>query len=334
METRKILERLKNLKNAIANKVSDGNTDCFIFNKRILAVREDIIISTKNVTEIVGAFSAKDIIKGLETIKSEEVEFSTEDDNLIMFNDSSKIKICGNDDEYEKYSEHEDIVKVKNSDWVAVPDGFMEGLMLCAETSSRDIKDGDVSCVAIKNNIVEATDDVRASIFKCKFHVDEDVYLLASNVKKIPEHCDKIFISENMVHFGWGNFTYSLPKISADFPEIYETIKACIPEERNPISFPKELISLAKDIEHFCGGDSDREKSVKVTFTPKEIKCVAKKETASITKRIENNTGTKKGSFKINPTLLSSMVSNNDEVFIHGDKIFFMRKNFIHVIGM
>lgn len=329
-----ILERLKNLKNAVANKSDVDNSECFHFlEKRILAVKADIIISTKNPTGIIGSFPAKDIIKGLEVIKAEDVSFIDDDGILIIRSDSSKIKVAGNDEEHDKFEGYEDLVKVGKDSWVDLPDGYMEGLLMCAETASRDIKDGEVSCVAIRNKIVEATDNVRASVFSNKLKVEEDVFLSAANVKKLPSQCLKISISENMVHFGWGIYTYSLPKLGVDFPDINGAVQSWVPEERDNIPFPKELISLAKDIEHFCGGN-DYEKNVRVTFTPKEIKCSARSDTASITKRITNTTKRKNGSFKINPTLLSSMLSNNDEVFIHEDKIFFMRKNFIHVIGM
>lgn len=334
METRLILERLKNLKNAIANKSDADNSECLHFlQKRILAIKSDIIISTKNLTEILGSFPAKDIIKGLEVIKSEDVSFIDDDGILIIKSDSSKIKISCNDEEFEKFSNYEDLVSIRKNSWIDLPDGYMDGLLMCAETASRDIKDGEVSCVAIKNKIVEATDNVRASVFLNKLKIGEDTFLSASNVKKLPQNCSKISITESMVHFGWGTYTYSLPKIGVDFPDINGAVQSWVPDERENIPFPRELISLAKDLEYFCGGN-DYEKNVRVTFTPKEIKCSARSDTASITKRIENTTGRKNGSFKINPTLLSSMLSDNDEVFIHEDKIFFMRKNFIHVIGM
>ena len=336
METRAILERLKNLKNAIANKSGDGSSECFHFyEKKILAVKYDLVISTKNETGIIGSFPAKDLIKGLEISKSKEVDFSLDDgENLVIRGESSKVKVSGSDKEFEDFFAYVALSRVRKDDWMIIPEDYMEGLILCAETASRDIKDGEVSCVAIKNKLIEATDDIRLSIFYNKVSVEEEVYLNAANVRKLSSNCSRMFIAESMVHFNWGSFVYSLPKVGVDFPDINSAVKSWIPKERTPISFPKELVTMAKDLEHFCGGDNDYQKSVKITFTPKEIKCSAKKDTASITKTIPNRTDTKKGTFKINPIMLSSLLNDHDEVFIHEDKIFFMRKNFIHVIGL
>lgn len=334
MNTKKALERLKSLKNAIGTKSTDTGEDCLHFyNKRVLAAKEDIIISTKNIFGILGSFPAKDIIKGLEVVKSEDVEFNnTEDGNLVIENDTSRIKVSSHEKAF-KYNEAV-AEKLVIKEWETLPEGFMAGLMMCAETASKEIRDGEVACVAIRSGVIEATDNVRASIFYSEFEVPEDFFLLASNVKKIPDYCDQIHIGESLVHFKSGNFVYSLPTLSIDFPEITGFVESWIPKEKDLIEFPKELISLAKDLEHFCGGDYLYEKTVKVTFTKNDIKCTAKKDTATITKRIENTTNKTKGFFRINPFMLSSLVKDHDEVFIHDDKIFFIRKNFIHVIGM
>lgn len=334
MDTKKALERLKSLKNAIGTKSSDAGEDCLHFyKKKVIAAKEDIIISTKNIFGITGSFPAKDIIKGLEVIKSEDVEFSnTDNGNLLIENDTSKIKVSSHEKAFEHNCAMADKLIIK--EWDDLPDGFMSGLMMCAETASKEIRDGEVACVAIRNKVIEATDNVRASIFYSKFKLEEDVFVLASNVKKIPDYCDQIHIDESLIHFKSGNFVYSLPTLSIDFPEITPAVESWIPEKKDLIEFPKELISLAKDLEHFCGGDYLYEKSVKVTFTKKDIKCTAKKDTATITKKIENTTSKNSGFFRINPFMLSSLVKDHDEVFIHEDKIFFIRKNFIHVIGM
>ena len=334
METKKALERLKNLKNAIGTKSSDTGEDCLHFYKnRIIAAKEDIIISTKNIFGITGSFPAKDIIRGLEVIKAEEVLFSISDyGNLVITSDNSKIQISSHEKAFEYNYSVYDKVKVKN--WINLPDGFMSGLMMCAETSSREIRDGEVACVAIRSGSVEATDNIRASVFFNDLRLEEDIFLLGMNVKKIPDFCDQINVDESLVHFKSGSFVYSLPRLEVDFPYITEAVESWIPKNRDNIVFPKELITLAKDLEHFCGGDYDAEKTVKITFTAKDIKCSAKKETASITKKIPNTTHKKKGFFKINPFMLSSLIKDHDEVFINDDKIFFIRKDFIHVIGM
>ena len=125
METKKALERLKSLKNAIGSKSSDAGEDCFHFYKnRVLAAKEDIIISTKNVFGITGSFPAKDIIKGLEVAKSEDVIFSiSEYGNLIITNDNSKIQISSHEKGFEyNYSVYD---KVKINKWENLPVGFM-----------------------------------------------------------------------------------------------------------------------------------------------------------------------------------------------------------------
>lgn len=330
MKTRKVLNKLKNLKNAITNKP----TDCFNFvNGYVFGFKEDIIISVKLKTGFVGSFSAKDIIKGLESLREEDFEMVLDDsDNLIIFNDSSKVKICANEEEFEKMEEL--FLTAPKSNWEELPEDFMSGLKLCAETASKDLKDGETSCVAIKDGFVESTDNMRASIFISKFSLDDPCFLASSTVKKLPDTCTHISVNENSVEFKDGSCKYTVPKMDIEFPDIYGTVKDWIPKKKDLISFPKEIIKVSKDIEHFCGGDSTYEKTVTIKFTENDVVLSAKKDTASIRKKIANTTGNTNLKFAINPTMLSSVLSDGDEIFIHDDKIFFIKKNFIHLIGL
>ena len=330
MKTRKVLSKLKNLKNAITNKP----TDCFHFVKdRVFGFKEDIIISVKLKTGFSGSFSAKDIIKGLESLREEDFKMVLDDnDNMIIFNESSKIKICSNPDEFERMEEF--FLSAPKSAWEELPDNYMSGLKLCAETASKDIKDGETSCIAIKDGIVESTDNMRASIFINEFAVNSPSYLASSTVKKLPDSCTHISINENSVEFKDGSCKYTIPKMEIEFPDIYIAVKEWIPKKRDLISFPKEIIKVAKDIEHFCGGDSNYEKTVTIKFTKKDVLLSAKKDTASIKKKIANTTENVDLKFAINPTMLSSVLSDGDEIFIHDDKIFFIKKDFIHLIGL
>lgn len=330
MKTRKILLKLKNLKNAITNKP----TDCFHFvNGSVFAFKEDITISMRMKTGFNGSFPAKDIIKGLETLREEEFRMSLDgNENLVIFTDSSKVKICSNPEEYEKMEEF--FLSAPEGEVFVLPDGYMEGLHLCAETASKDLKDGETSCVAIKSGIVEATNNVRASVFINNMRCEEDIYLASSTVKKIPKECSEIEVSENCVVFKDDICKYSIPRMEIEFPDIFTAVKSWIPKKKDLITFPKDIIKIVRDIEHFCGGDSEYEKSVNVKFTKKEIILSAKKDTASIKKKMENTTQNVDLKFSINPTMLSSVLTNADEVFIHDDKIFFIRDNFIHIIGL
>lgn len=330
MKTRKVLSKLKNLKNAITNKP----TDCFNFvNGYVFGFKEDIVISVKLKTGFVGSFSAKDIVKGLESLREEDFEMTLDDnDNMIIFNESSKIKICSNPDEFERMEEF--FLSAPESNWEELPEDFMGGLKLCAETASKDIKDGETSCVAIKDGIVESTDNMRASIFINTFAVDSPSYLASSTIKKLPDSCTHISINENSVEFKDGSCKYTIPKMDIEFPDIYTAVKEWIPKKKDLISFPKEIIKVAKDIEHFCGGDSTYEKTVTIKFTKKDILLSARKDTASIKKKIANTTNNVDLKFAINPTMLSSVLSDGDEIFIHDSKIFFIRKDFIHLIGL
>ena len=337
MKTSKILKKLKCLKNAIAAKSTLPGSDCFTFlDDTVITLKEDIVISTTLKTGILGSFPAKDVLKGLESIKEESFILAVDgNDNLTMTGNSFKVKISGSDVIYNKVVEFYE--NMPEWDWKEIPEGFMEGLMLCAETSSKDLKDGEASCVAIKNKVIEATDNIRASVFYTTFKVAEPVYLSGTNLKKLPITCSSISISENFCEFhDEDGITYSLPRIAVEFPNIKDSVESWIPDKETivMIEFPRELIKTAKEIQHFCGGESDYVKSVTIKFTKKDIICTARKDGASIKKSIPNTTSVIDGKFKINPIMLSTSLANGDEVFIHDDKIFFIRKDFIHIIGM
>ena len=85
---------------------------------------------------------------------------------------------------------------------------------------------------------------------------------------------------------------------------------------------------------HFCGGD-DFEKQVNIEYKKKDIVVSARKESASIIRKMENNTKTVGVKFTVSPVLLSSFLSENDsKVYIYDNKMFFIMPNFTHVIGM
>ena len=332
METKKILERLKSLKIGLGNKPSDFGEDCFHFYpNKIIATNDNIRVSCKNILGVNGSFPAKDILKGLEVIKDVDVDIYADNAGyLFIESQTSKIKICPHEKAYDKNEDLAKILTVRN--WLPIPEGFMEGLRLCAETASKEIRDGEVACVAVRNNVVEATDNIRASVFQHNLNGGE-FFLVASSVKKLPDDCESISVRESLVHFKSGNFIYSLPVVVVDFPEISKVILGWIPKDKELMEFPKELISMAKELDHFCEG-YDYEKEVKITFTKQHIKCTAQKDTAKIIKKMANTTDRKDGSFRINPVMLSSLIKDHEEAFIHEDKLFFIRKGFVHVIGM
>ena len=321
---------LRVLKAALANKSSSYNCDCFIFHEnKIFTISEHLIISCKNPYGIGGNFNGKDLLKIVDSM-GDEFEISCAERKLVLKSKGIRGSVTGVLIDSDPYIM---IERLGKKSFKEIPESFMEGLHLCAESSSKDIRDCELACVVIKPGVIESTDNIRASAFYTKFDPGKTAIIFSSFAKKIPSTCTKVSVGPNYIHFKDGKFVYSIPYVEADLPDIEAVISSWIPKSREKIPFPNELIMVAKELEFFCGGNTDYEKTVKVEFNDKFIKCTARKEGASLTKKIKNNSDFV-GTFLINPVLLLSILKDKHEVFIHDNKIFFMKKDFIHVIGM
>lgn len=341
IETAEIAEIIKKMRPAISAKSTDLGSDFIhIIPDAILTFGDNIaVISETSLGEIKGSYNSKDFSKAISSIKDESLSFSSEDGKLILKSKSTKVELV----QAEKTTTR-NAISIYNSvmasvqDWVELDENTLSGLLVAAETASTDIKDCELSCVAIRGGFIEATDNYRVTV--CETLLKKDAILPASSLKQIlrGNKISHIAIGEGSwvcFYSEESGLVFAIHSVWVEeYPKVAEAAYSWMPKENGAekkFKFPEEIIGIAKDISDFCDNDG---KFITIKFFTDKITCSAQKETAKITRKLKNNSGLESGEIRINPFLIASFISDLDDCYVFNDKAFFVKNSTTHIIGL
>lgn len=337
IETKRMKEILKPLK-----AVSGKNSNIHFTHNAISAKKDDVLISIsmedgEMEEDLYGSFDMSQLIKIVNAIPDEKVTLTVKDYRLLIKSKSTLAEIVSKDEE--TTDEVAEILSEMEYDWVEIPEGFVEALKIASDVASKDLRDGAISCVAITDSNIQASNNVKAVVIDMDIPVKGTILINSPSVKKMAvDDISHMSVSDNFLHLysDVSGATQTFIRIEDDFPDIAGSVASWKPSKSakvQKVTFSKESVKICKDLIPFCEGREEYEKNVLVTFGDKFIEFHAKNEESSITKKIENSTGISGVEFLITPTSLSQLLVDTT-CSIFNDKLFFKSDTITYVIGI
>lgn len=339
MKTVELKNLLNKLKTGLGTKTTEfSSTDFHFIRQFIFTYKDDFFVLGNNdfVDDIDNvSVCGKDLLKAL-SVMGEEIEVNFVDNSFVIKSKGSVAKLAVSSSETAK-----DIFDSLMFDWMDVPETFCNHLHLAAASAASNDSAGELKCVLLTKNRIEATDGQRAIVTKSKVTVDNDVLLSSAAIKKMPKVFSKMSITDSFFAVFeeetgcifclsiWGGEYFSLqPTVNEWKSEDGEKLSVIIPQEL--VKIAKELASFVPDKET----TQEDEKTMTILYKEKVIQCVVETNSIKITKKIKNETGTKDFGFEINAFVLSKLPDLGATAYILNDKLFFEAKNITYIVGL
>lgn len=337
MDKEKILQAMKAVKPALADKEVVEQTTSFAFkNKKIYAYNDDIMISHPIDLDIEGSVSAKELYNLLSRTKELEVEIKQEAEELLI---SSKGK--GKSKGFRAgISFNSNIVMpidkvVIKKEWNKLPDNFNEALRFCFSSVSSDFSKPLITCVHVKDSMMESCDNVfRYSKYILDSKVKDNMLFTPKAKEVLLYNVTHYQNAKSWVHcknaegvvFSFRTYEGSYPDTSA-FLEMSEEKK---------IKFPSNLLSSLETAESLCEENFvTKEKTVKITLEGTKIVLRGKGKEGWYEEEFDTKRNYKKKIvFESNTDILKDSLAHLKKACIsgRGDKLRFETDNFIHII--
>ena len=339
MKVDNIKTLLNKIKAALGTKQTDNSSPDFHFIKQfVLAFKEDLYVLGNNdfADELNNhSVNGKDLLKVLDLIK-DDVEITVDEDNMHIRAKGTKAVLPLVTTETAEL-----IFDSLSFSWKNVKQDFCDGLHLAAFSASTENFDGELGCVFLTENRIEATDGQRVVCVETTVHVKKDILLSAKTVKRLPKTFTKISVTDNFfsVFEEVTGCIYCLPIVEAEFFTLQSTIEAWKSEKgkKLQVEIPTELVKIAKELSAFVPNSAttdEQEKTMTIIYKEKFIQCTVESGSAKVVKKIKNTTKTQEFGFEINAFVLSKLPEISSGAYILNNKLFFSSENITYVVGL
>lgn len=219
--------------------------DSFAFmNNTIITYNDSISISIPFESGIKGAVSAKELYTLLNKIsdKTDQLGIKIKEGELLISIDKKTkagIKII------KKIQLPLDEID-STQDWKKIPKNLMEGLQFCAFSTASDHSKPLLTCIHVKDAIVESTDNYRATSFKLSKKIQKEFLIPATAIRFIKEfNAVKYNVTKSWVNFiSKEGAVFSCRVFTQEFPDISGLMSVKGKKMKFPIEI-KEAIEKA-----------------------------------------------------------------------------------------
>lgn len=291
-------------------------------------------------TDFVCSVKGEEFYKLLSGIKEEEVSVELKDDRLKIRSKSTQASLSTSIADQEKIEDVIESLKIKGTKkgfWSPLPKDFKDGVYLCMFSASKDLTQGPKSCLAVTNNHIYSTDNMRISSYEMKDEISEELLFPAKNAGEI--------INFEVIEYGkskgWVHFrTESGAMINTKTVQVkegypYDDIIPWLEEEVETFELPAELKNIIQNISVLAEGDLDIGKSVSVTIDDGLITCKAEQDHIGwVTKMIDVDYSGEPLEFNVTPVLFAQIMEKTTNFGLIGNKAFFITENFKHIISL
>ena len=293
-------------------------------------------------TDLHCSVQGEEFYKALESINETEVEIIAGEKEIKIISKKTKAGLSTLVGEKEKVeSLIEDLRKrtdVKKF-WKKLPKDFVQGVFLCTFTASKDMTTGVRCCVAIKDNEIYSTDNLRVSRYKLASSVEEMLIPARDAAELTKYEVTRYGKTEGWIHFiTEDGVMFNCKTMVGDYP--YVSLSRFFIEPTNEMVLPKELSEAMKAAAVFAAGDVDVTKMVEMKIKGSTLNCRSEKERGWMEKEIDLKKSIKgEVYFYINPIFLAQILDKATSFFLvqggeFPDKCIFFNENFCHVIAL
>jgi hypothetical protein len=269
MKKQELLSVLERVRPGLSNKDMIEQATSFAFMKdRVVTFNDEISISCKlpdmNLT---GAVKAEELYKFLSKIKSEEIDLTTEENEIRIKSGKAKVGLTIESEIKLPLSELGKIEK-----WSKLPEDFLSTLEIVRFCCSKDMSRPKLTCVNIrKDGIMEACDNYRAIRFQMKSKCPLTFLLPATSANTLIGYpVSMIAASPGWVHFAdkEKSLIFSCRVYSEDYANLDNnfTVKDGI-----TFTFPPECLEILDRAQIFSKGDIFIDQQVQVAVEGKRL---------------------------------------------------------------
>jgi len=284
------------------------------------------------------AFSVKeeDFSKIINSIAEETFDMSLEDGTLLIKAKKTKAKLSTLVDEKAKIVHLVDqLIELSAATdfYKPLPLEFIEAVTLCSFSANKDTSTGVKACVAVKDDTVYSTDNIRASMYVMDGEMPEILLPAKDVMTMIRYNVSSFGLSNNWAHFKTGEgVTFCCKIMKGDY--LYDKIASIFSDEAPTLSFPEELGEQVAAIVSLAAGEEDINKSIDIDVQKGVITIHAEKERGSIDKEIDTEYDGDEFTFKINPIFFSQILKHACSFTLLKGKAQFSSDNFYHVLAL
>jgi len=339
-----LLQVLSAARPALAKKEIIEEAVRFIFFGDILATYNDAIcISVPFKTDFTCSVHGEELYKILSSIKDDEVDLKVEDNQLKITAKKTKVgmtTIVGEKERVSTLIEKLTADTKKKGFWKKLPKDFITGVSLCMFSASKDMTTGVRCCVAIKDNTIYSTDNLRISKYIMSENTEEMLIPARDVVELIKYSVVKFGISEGWVHFITNDgVMFNCRTMSGEYP--FTSIARFFQAPRNEINVPSTVREIMLAAAVVAEGDVSVAKIVEVSIEKGKLLCKSEdkgKKWMENEVDIEGYEGDKV-TFYINPIFFSQILEKSTSLYlIQGeefpDKAVFTNDNFTHILAL
>lgn len=328
-----LLQTLSLIKDQMGGKNILEYNSTFIFNGKFLIVFNDrIFAAIKYPTEFIANVPGKEFYKIINSIKAKNISIQKEENDLSIKAKNVNIVIkCL----FIDLSTIDNLFfSLQKNNWSSLPVDFVQGLLLNVFCTAKDLTKPIFTCVHVKGNVVESTDNYRISRFVMNTPVKEEFFLPNDNVlsflqlKTSFSYYQKInnwiFFSDEQkkIYFGMRDMVGEFPDTSSFFDM-----------KGKKVTLPANIESNIDLVSVLAEGDYDFDK--RITFEIKEgiLKCRTSHEKGKIETKINIDTK-QKILFEINPIFLKEIIKKT-KTFVYNDSFLkFIDSNYEYIISL
>ncbi len=339
MKTKKqdLINILTIVRPGLAKKGIVEESNNFIFSgKNILTYNDKICIAYPFETDFQCSVPANEFYRIVSGIDKEELELTLKNNKLSIKAQKTKAELsAGTGENILTMVDGLELDSVQKK-MKPLPTDFIEGISLCALSSSKDQTNPVLTCLFINNNIIASTDDFRISEYLMKGKIETCMLIPAASILELTRFDVKKYAID--IHGAWAyflsddNLLFCCRLVAGEFPN-YSTFFEGF--DREEIQLPENIKQAISSSAVLTEGEMDVEKEISVEIKSGKIRCKGQNQIGWI--EIENdivfNTD-RDINFSINPFFFEKILSHTNSMFIGENKALFKSGDFRHLIAL
>lgn len=226
-------------------------------------------------------------------------------------------------------------INLDNLLWKRVPGDFLEGLSLCEFSTSRDMTHGRLTCVAINEDCIMSSDDLRISLYRMSAPTALKMVLIpVTSIRQLLNYPVTAVSHRNTwIHFrGKEGEIFSCRVLEESFPEV----KPFMVLEGEEIELPKNSSSLIDIVLPFTQNVSEIDKKIQITLQKNVFILRAEREAGWIEKKVSISYDGEPFSFSGNPIFLKQILEKSTTFVVNTEqeRALFTTDNFKHLMAL
>lgn len=336
-----MLNVLQMCRPALAKKEIIEEAVRFIFTGDVVtAFNDELCVIHPFETDFQCSVNGEELFKILDGIKEEVVNITVEEDQMRVKSKRTRAglsTIVGEKERVDKLIKKLQDATVGKGFWRRLPTNFIEGIVLCMFSASKDMTTGVRCCVAAKDDKIYSTDSVRISRFTMNGEVKELLIPARNAVELVKYPIKKYGKSEGWIHFLTDdNVMFNCRMMVGEYPY---TIDRFFREPENEIVVPDDMKDVMKNAAIMATGDEVVAKMVEMKIEKGRILCRSEKDRGWLEKEIDFDYKGKVITFYINPIFFAQILEKATSLFLvrgeeFPDKAYFTRENFQHIVAL